>query len=92
MPATYAFDATSWPKCISKPILLSRVFRQKDNGEDSTEIEELFLMHQAEFVNILAAMRIGRLTPQHVVQLQRLARPLTYADGIEPSQLFVNPH
>jgi hypothetical protein len=32
MPATYAFDAKSWPRCMGRPIVLSRVFRQRDNG------------------------------------------------------------
>lgn len=32
IPATYAFDALTWQTCIGKPVVLSRVFRQKDNG------------------------------------------------------------
>jgi ATP-dependent DNA helicase PIF1 len=32
MPATFAFDAQSWSICISKPIFLTQVFRQKDNS------------------------------------------------------------
>lgn len=34
-------------------------------------------------------MRSGRLSEEHIKQLRRLSRPLVYADGIEPSQLFV---
>ena len=33
MAATYAFDAKSWSTCISQPIFLTQVFRQKDNGQ-----------------------------------------------------------
>jgi hypothetical protein len=33
VPATYAFDAETWELCVGKPVVLSRVFRQKDNGE-----------------------------------------------------------
>lgn len=32
MPATYAFDAETWQQCVGRPVVLSRVFRQKDNG------------------------------------------------------------
>lgn len=32
MPATYAFDAECWQRCVGRPVVLSRVFRQKDNG------------------------------------------------------------
>lgn len=33
MPATYAFDATSWSNCIARPIFLTQIFRQMDNSE-----------------------------------------------------------
>ncbi|KAJ7770820.1 hypothetical protein DFH07DRAFT_735360, partial [Mycena maculata] len=72
MPATFAFDSQSWPRCIGRPVVLSRVFRQKDNA----------------FVDILSSMRLGVLSRSHVQQLTKLGRPLIYADGIEPSQLF----
>ncbi|KAJ6575527.1 hypothetical protein B0H10DRAFT_1837669, partial [Mycena sp. CBHHK59/15] len=71
MPATYAFDALSWSRCVGKPVVLSRVFRQKDN----------------EFIDILSSMRTGVLSRSHIQQLTKLSRPLTYADGIEPSRL-----
>ncbi|KAF7339972.1 ATP-dependent DNA helicase PIF1 [Mycena venus] len=72
MPATYAFDAQSWQRCMGRPIVLSRVFRQKDNA----------------FIDILSSMRMGVLTQTHIQQLTKLSRPLIYADGIEPSRLF----
>ncbi|KAF7367213.1 ATP-dependent DNA helicase PIF1 [Mycena sanguinolenta] len=72
MPATYAFDAQSWPRCMGRPIVLSRVFRQKDNA----------------FIDILSSMRTGVLSQKHIQQLTKLSRPLIYADGIEPSRLF----
>jgi len=71
MPATFAFDAQSWSTCISKPIFLTEVFRQKDNT----------------FVDLLASIRTGVLTSTHVAQLKQLSRPLYYADGIQPSEL-----
>lgn len=88
MPASYAFDAQSWPKCISGPIFLTEVFRQKDDGISL----DLYLHVDADicwlaFVNILSSMRTGVLTSSHVTTLQRLVRPLHYADGIEATEL-----
>jgi ATP-dependent DNA helicase PIF1 len=72
MPATYAFDAECWQRCVGRPVVLSRVFRQKDN----------------EFVDMLSSMRIGQLTPQLITRFKQLSRPLVYDDGIEASVLF----
>ncbi|GLB36503.1 putative DNA-dependent ATPase and 5'-3' DNA helicase required for the maintenance of both mitochondrial and nuclear genome stability [Lyophyllum shimeji] len=72
MPATYAFDAVSWSRCIARPIFLTQVFRQTDNT----------------FVDILSSMRVGVLSSKHIELLRRLSRPLHYEDGIEPSELF----
>jgi len=72
MPATYAFDAECWQRCVGRPVVLSRVFRQKDN----------------EFVDMLSSMRIGQLSPQLITKFRQLSRPLVYEDGIEASVLF----
>ena len=32
IPATFAFDAKSWERCVGKPVVLTKVFRQKDQG------------------------------------------------------------
>ena len=32
IPATFAFDAKSWNLCVGKPIVLQKVFRQKDQS------------------------------------------------------------
>ena len=31
-PPTFAFDAKSWERCVGKPVVLTKVFRQKDQG------------------------------------------------------------
>jgi hypothetical protein len=89
MPATFAFDAESWSTCIPKPIFLTQVFRQKDNSTVMLDFYPLCGCSHlpAAFVDILASMRTGVLTAAHVEQLQRLSRPLYYADGIEPTEL-----
>lgn len=90
MASTYVFDATSWLRCISRPTFLSQVFRQKDDGQCFLLISCYYLIHDyTVFVDILSSMRTGVLTSQHIEQLQQLSRPLHYADGIEPSQLYV---
>ncbi|KAF4623088.1 hypothetical protein D9613_002070 [Agrocybe pediades] len=71
-PSIYAFDAESWSRCISRPTFLTHVFRQKDTV----------------FIDILTHMRHGTLTAEDIQVLESLSRPLVYADGIEPSQLF----
>ncbi|PPQ88100.1 hypothetical protein CVT25_014398 [Psilocybe cyanescens] len=40
------------------------------------------------FIDILTNMRYGTLTDHDEQKLSSLSRPLTYPDGIEPSQLF----
>ncbi|KAJ4476618.1 P-loop containing nucleoside triphosphate hydrolase protein [Lentinula aciculospora] len=72
MPSAFAFDAESWTLCIKKIVLLTRVFRQRDQS----------------FVDILASMRIGKLSDDQTKVLYALGRPITYPDGIEPCHLF----
>ncbi|KAL1740872.1 DNA repair and recombination protein pif1 [Schizophyllum fasciatum] len=72
MPPIFAFDSQSWDQCIGKPILLTKVFRQRDN----------------EFIDILSAMRLGELEQAHVDKLRSLSRPVVYPDGIEPTYIF----
>ena len=33
IPACFAFDAESWNRCVGDPIVLKKVFRQKDQSE-----------------------------------------------------------
>ena len=89
MPATFAFDAQSWSTCISKPVFLSQVFRQKDNSITLDFLYScVYIDHSlVAFVDILASMRTGVLTSAHIALLRRLSRPLHYADGIEYSEL-----
>ncbi|KAF8832674.1 hypothetical protein HHX47_DHR1001745 [Lentinula edodes] len=72
MPSVFAFDAESWPLCIKKIVLLTHVFRQRDQA----------------FVDILAEMRVGKLSDDHIKALHALRRPVVHPDGIEPSHLF----
>ncbi|TFK57647.1 hypothetical protein OE88DRAFT_1620188 [Heliocybe sulcata] len=43
---------------------------------------------QAHFVDILNTLRIGKVTEEIVDELRQLSRPVTYTDGIEPTELY----
>ncbi|KAF7301269.1 ATP-dependent DNA helicase PIF1 [Mycena indigotica] len=58
--AVFAFESAEWKRCIRHTILLSEVFRQKDN----------------EFAALLNELRLGNIPPTAVSVFQSLARPL----------------
>ncbi|KAH9853029.1 hypothetical protein C2E23DRAFT_702041, partial [Lenzites betulinus] len=72
IPATFAFDAESWARCVGPPVILTKVFRQKDQ----------------KFVDMLNAMRFGRLSDQTARAFSGLSREVQYDDGIEPTELY----
>ncbi|KAI6133363.1 hypothetical protein EDD16DRAFT_20006 [Pisolithus croceorrhizus] len=45
-------------------------------------------MLSTEFIDMLSAMRVGKLEWWHIEEFYKLSRPLHYEDGIEPTQLF----
>ncbi|KAI9059699.1 hypothetical protein FKP32DRAFT_1579524, partial [Trametes sanguinea] len=72
IPATFAFDAESWSRCVGDPIVLTRVFHQRDQ----------------KFVDMLNALRFGRVDPETVRAFSSLSREVHYSDGIEPTELY----
>ena len=72
IPPTFAFDAETWSGCVGAPITLTRVFRQKDQA----------------FVDMLNAMRFGEMDGSAIEEFNKLSRPVTYTDGIGPTQLY----
>ncbi|KAI5124476.1 hypothetical protein M0805_008358 [Coniferiporia weirii] len=72
LPVTFAFDASSWDSCIGTPIVLNKVFRQRDRA----------------FVRMLDEMRYGRLDDGSAECFAALCRSVVYDDGIEPTELF----
>ncbi|KAH9921473.1 uncharacterized protein B0H18DRAFT_880188, partial [Fomitopsis serialis] len=71
-PATFCFDAHSWPDCVGQAIALNKVFRQRDQ----------------DFVDMLNEMRLGRLSQSTMMAFRRLSRRVVYHDDIEPTDLF----
>ncbi|KZT22126.1 hypothetical protein NEOLEDRAFT_1072215, partial [Neolentinus lepideus HHB14362 ss-1] len=72
IPARFAFDSAAWKRCIDRPVVLTKVFRQRDQ----------------HFVDMLNALRIGQLSERIVDEFRQLSRPIIYTDGIEPTELY----
>jgi len=72
IPATFAFEANSWNRCVGQPMNLTQVFRQKDQA----------------FVDMLNAIRFGKTSVSTARAFRQLSRRVTYDDGIEPTELF----
>ncbi|KAI6153268.1 hypothetical protein BKA82DRAFT_4349768 [Pisolithus tinctorius] len=72
IPALFTFEAQCWSRCIDFMGELSKVFQQKDD----------------KFIDMLSAMRVGKLERRQIEEFYKLSRPLHYVDGIEPTQLF----
>lgn len=68
----YLFHAKTWTKCIPRTVILRQVFRQADQT----------------FVRMLEETRRGELKPATITQFYRLSRPLSVADGIQPTELY----
>lgn len=72
MPAIFAFEARSWTRCIPRPVVLIKVFRQKEQS----------------FVDMLNLLRWGVTSSEVVQAFRALARPVSYTDGIGPTELY----
>lgn len=70
--AKFAFDAATWNTCIEHTILLTHVFRQKD----------------PTFANMLNEMRLGKLSAASINEFKKLARPLSFHDNVDATELF----
>jgi ATP-dependent DNA helicase PIF1 len=70
---TLCFGAKSWPTVIRRQVLLTRIFRQQGDNK---------------LINMLSAMRLGKLTAEIIREFQALSRQVNYHDGIMPTRLF----
>jgi DNA replication protein DnaC len=68
----FAFEADCWNEIVDDTMVLTQVFRQKDN----------------RFSTMLNEMRRGQMSDETVRTLQSLNRPPKVPDGISPTQLF----
>jgi ATP-dependent DNA helicase PIF1 len=69
--AKFVFEAVTWDTCIQHTILLTHVFRQKDES----------------FARMLNEMRLGKMTSNTVREFQKLSRPLNFRDELEATEL-----
>lgn len=69
----FCFESPCWNKVIDKTILLSQVFRQKNDNE---------------LIDMLNAIRYGTMTPDIISKFKLLERERQYDDGIEPTELY----
>lgn len=61
IPPMFAFEAETWEPCVGKPVFLSKVFRQKDEGASFVSQKHSPLTQaRAEFVEMLNQMRFGQ--------------------------------
>ncbi|KAF7784570.1 hypothetical protein Agabi119p4_735 [Agaricus bisporus var. burnettii] len=72
IPATFAFEAQAWNSCVGAPMMLTKVFRQKD---------ETFSM-------MLNEMRYGRMQESTIQIFKSLSRSVLYTDGIGPTEIY----
>lgn len=69
--AKFVFDAVTWNTCIQHTILLTHVFRQKDEN----------------FARMLNEMRLGKMSPATIREFKSLSRPLNFRDELEATEL-----
>lgn len=87
----FAFEADTWDSCVGPPVTLNRVFRQKNQGYSFHCDCRVPLSHlPTAFVNMLNAMRFGQMDHAVIAAFKQLSRPVTYDDGIEPTELLGN--
>ncbi|CCH60117.1 hypothetical protein TBLA_0C03130 [Henningerozyma blattae CBS 6284] len=69
----FCFQSRMWKNCIERTILLTEVFRQRDDDE---------------LVSILNSIRLGEINPKMSSVLKSLERNIAYPDGISPTELY----
>jgi len=71
--AKFCFESSSWNRVIEQNVMLTHVFRQKDE----------------EFVRMLNEMRLNDMSPRTIEKFRSLSRTPSYADNsIEPTRLY----
>ncbi|KIY04102.1 uncharacterized protein Z520_00794 [Fonsecaea multimorphosa CBS 102226] len=70
--AKFVFEAVTWNTCIQHTILLTHVFRQKDE----------------KFAKMLNEMRLGKMSPATIREFKSLSRPLDFRDELEATELY----
>lgn len=69
--AKFVFEAVNWDTCIQHTILLTHVFRQKDE----------------QFASMLNEMRLGKMSSETIREFKSLSRPMNFHDDLEATEL-----
>lgn len=69
----FAFESKVWALLLKTAVVMTQVFRQQGDNN---------------LIEMLNSMRMGLLTPDLCKSLSALSRPVKYADGIEPTELY----
>ncbi|CAN3357685.1 ATP-dependent DNA helicase Rrm3p [Diutina catenulata] len=70
--AKFCFQAKSWTRVITHKIILHQIFRQRDN----------------ELIEMLNALREGKVDGEMADKFYALSREVVYDDGVGPTELF----
>jgi len=85
----FAFEANSWDSCIGSPMMLKKVFRQKDQSMFFVFLSVSFGQQHivVAFARMLNEMRYGKLQESTIRIFKTLDRELIYTDGIQPTDM-----
>lgn len=88
-PPKFAFEARSWYRCVGRAIFLTKVFRQRDEGQTLVALfpDISFDILLAEFIGMLNSVRVAKIDRDVVNFLKSLQRKVVYDDGLEPTDV-----
>ena len=72
-------------------MFLRKVFRQKQRSAYLHRLvtSNVLILNKTVFIGYLNEIRVGRLSEEGRQFFESLSRPIVYADGIEPTELYV---
>ncbi|GMG42134.1 unnamed protein product [Ambrosiozyma monospora] len=71
--AKFCFDSDAWREALQQTVVLTKVFRQQGDND---------------LIEMLNALRIGKIDFEIKQKFKKLQRPLVYKDGILPTELY----
>ena len=86
-PVRFAFDAQSWCPCMGPPVILTKVFRQKEQSTFLSACCQERSLTSSAFVDMLNEMRFGKLSQESIERFKSLSRELPFDDGIAATEL-----
>ena len=72
---------------MGPPVILTKVFRQKEQSTFLSACCQERLLTSPAFVDMLNEMRFGRLSQKSIAKFRSLSREIVYEDGINATEL-----